>query len=486
MIALVEDVKLKKIEKLRELGVNPYPYSYNKTNDAAQIKQDYEKYAGKIVSVAGRLMRLREMGKLRFLNILDATAGIQVLFKEDIATKISVDIMNLADIGDILGIRGTVIKSNRGEISIEALEVEMLSKTLRTLPEKFHGLTDIELRYRKRYLDLMMNQDVRKTFWTRTNFVDHIRSFLNQRGYMEVETPILQPTYGGANAKPFTTHHNDLDSDMYLRIANELYLKRLVIGGIEKVYEFSKDFRNESIDSTHNPEFTQIEIYEAYRDYQDFAKMTEEILSSFAKKISGKFEIEYQGKMVNFAPEFDRVYMVDAIKKACGVDISTMTDDDAVDIAKKERLEVAVKNAYHVSDALFDKYIKPNLQNPTFVMDFPAYMCPLTKDKRGNNKLSERFELYVAGYEVSNCYSELTDPIEQRKKFEEQLEERKKGDDEMPPIDYDFLEAIEYGMPPMAGIGISIDRLVMIFTNNVSIKETILFPAARPEKVAEK
>ncbi|MGH2639525.1 MAG: lysine--tRNA ligase [Rhabdochlamydiaceae bacterium] len=349
------------------------------------------------------------------------------------------------------------------------------------MPEKFHGLTDVETRYRKRYLDLITNADSRKIFTNRSKIMKYLRDFLDEREYLEVDTPILQAIYGGAAAKPFTTHHNYLDTDLYLRIANELYLKRLIIGGMERVYEFAKDFRNEAVDSNHNPEFTQLEFYQAYADYEDFMKLTEEMLSGVAKMIHGSYEFEYQDKTISFKPPFKKVYLVEEIRKKSGIDISEMEDKEAAAIAKKEKLDIPVKNAYHVADALFDKYVQPELLNPTFVVDFPAYMCPLTKDKRGNSKLSERFELFIAGKEIANCYSELTDPIEQRKKLEEQDKERKKGDDEAPPIDNDFIEAIEYGMPPLAGIGIGIDRLVMMMTNAASIKEVILFPTVKPE-----
>ncbi len=358
----------------------------------------------------------------------------------------------------------------------------MLSKSLRQLPEKFHGLNDTELRYRKRYLDLIANPEVRNFFVARARILKYIRDFLDKRGYVEFETPVLQPVYGGGQAKPFKTRYEALNTDVYLRIADELYLKRLVIGGFEKVYEVSKDFRNEDIDSLHNPEFTQVELYEAYKDYNDFMVMTEELMSGLVKELFDSYKIAYQGKSIDFTPPFRKIHWVDEIKRKAGIDVSTLTDKEAPAVAKKEGLEISIKNAYHVADALFDKYVKPSISDPAFVLDFPAYMCPLTKDKRGNPKLSERFELYITGKEVANCYSELTDPIEQRKKFEEQEAERKKGDDEAPPSDEDFIEAVEYGMPPMAGIGISIDRPAMILTDNTSIKEIIAFPAMKPKE----
>ena len=478
---MAEEAKVKKIEELIAKGTNPYPYSYKITHHASEITSDFNKYDGKEASVAGRIMRLRKMGKIIFMDLLDQSGKLQTIIREDIVDKRSADMLQSIDIGDILGVEGKVIKSTRGEISIEAKTATLLSKSLRTLPDKFHGISDTELRYRKRYLDLIMNTDIRKIFITRTKVINYVRDFFNNRGYLEFETPILQPTYGGANAKPFTTYYNSLESDFYLRVANELYLKRLIIGGFEKVYEFAKDFRNEDIDSSHNPEFTMLEFYEAYKDYEDFMALMEELLSGLAQHIHGSYTVQYQSKEISFKPKFKRIYWVEELKKLSGIDISKMTDDEAKRIAKTEKLDTKILNNYHVADSLFDKYIKPTLIHPTFIVDFPAYMCPLTKDKRGNKLLSERFELYINGMEVANCYSELTDPIEQRNKFEEQEAERKKGDDEAPPSDKDFIEAIEYGMPPTAGCGIGMDRLIMLLTDVPSMKEVMLFPAVRPE-----
>ncbi len=475
-------VRLEKLKKLRELGINPYPYTYNRTHGAAEIIEKFNSLEGKDASIAGRIIRMRAMGKLYFLDLLDGTGKIQVIAKSDVMSKESAEILSLTDRGDILGVNGKIIKSDRGEISVEAKQVTMLSKSLSMLPEKFHGLTDTDMRYRKRYLDLIANPETRKFFVTRAKILSYMRNFFDKRGYVEFETPILQPTYGGATGEPFTTHHNALDSTLYLRIADELYLKRLIIGGFEKVYEVSKDFRNEDIDSTHNPEFTQIEAYETYKDYNDFMKMFEELFSGIAKDLFGSYKIKYQGRELDFTPPFMKIYLVDEIKRRSGIDISKMTDEEAKEIAKKENLATGIKNAYHVADALFDKYVKPDIWNPTFVLDYPIYMCPLTKTKRDNELLAERFEPYIAGIEVGNCYTELTDPQYQNKMFEEQDAERQKGDEEAPPSDRDFLEAIEYGMPPTAGIGISIDRPAMMFTDNASIKEVIAFPSVRPEK----
>ncbi|MEM0147045.1 MAG: lysine--tRNA ligase [Candidatus Micrarchaeaceae archaeon] len=477
---MVEKDRVEKLEKLKSKGINPYPYSYEQTHHAEEIKNKYQDLEGKKVKVAGRIIGEREMGKLHFYDLLDSSSKIQIMVRANVASKQSIDMLKLLDVGDIIGVEGAVTKTQKGEISVDAKEITVLAKSLSSLPEKFHGLKDTDIRYRKRYLDLIVNPEARKIFRTRTKITDYIRNFLNERGFLEVETPILQPVYGGATAKPFKTHHNYLGVDMYLRIADELYLKRLIIAGLERVYEFSRDFRNEDVDSEHNPEFTMLEFYQAYGDYSTFMQLTEELLSGLVKSLYGTYKIEYQSNSINFEPPFKRIYFVDEIMKQSGIDITALTDDNAEEIIKKEQLETSIHNAYHVADALFDKYIKPLTKDPTFVLDYPSFMCPLTKDKRGNSKLSERFELFVTGKEIANTYSELTDPIEQRSKFEEQDAERRKGDPEAPPSDDDFLEAIEYGMPPTAGIGIGIDRLVMLLTNSPSIKEVILFPTVKP------
>ena len=479
---MVDEFKVEKLKKFIEMGMNPYPYSYKKTHDSIEIINNFDELKDNNVSVAGRIIGIRKMGGIYFIDLLDYKGKLQIIVKKDSIEKKYFEIIELCDVADIIGINGKVTKTSRGEISVDAEGIEVLAKALRTLPEKFHGLKDTEQRYRKRHLDLIVNPKVREFFIIRSKILKYMREFLDDRGYIEFETPVLQEVYGGANAKPFITKHNALDEQRFLRISDELYLKRLVIGGFEKVYEVSKDFRNEDIDSTHNPEFTQIECYEAYKDYEDYMKMVEELLSGMVKLLFNSYKIQYQGKELDFTPPFKRIYWVDELKKKTGVDVSTLTNENAEEVALKEKLDVNIKNNMHVADALFDKYIKPELFCPSFVLDFPAYMCPLTKDKRGNKLLSERFELYIAGREEANCYSELTDPIEQRKKFDEQELERKMGDEEAPPSDEEFLQAIEYGMPPTAGLGISIDRLAMTLTDNISIKEVMAFPAMRKEK----
>ncbi len=478
---MVDEFKKEKLKKFLEMKINPYPYTYKKNNTSAQIIKSFDTFNGKMTSVAGRIINIRKMGGIYFIDLQDYDGKIQIVVKKDTISENTREVVELCDIADIIGVEGKVIKTSRGEISIALENIEMLSKSLRTLPEKFHGLKDVEQRYRKRHLDFIVNPEIKRNFIIRAKVLKYVRDFLDNRGYIEFETPVLQEVYGGANAKPFITKHNALDEQRFLRISDELYLKRLVIGGFEKVYEVSKDFRNEDIDSTHNPEFTQIECYEAYKDYEEYMKMTEELLSGMVKMLFDTYKIKYQDKEIDFTPPFKRVYWVDEIKQKTGIDIATLTDKEAEKIAEKEKLDISIKNSFHVADALFDKYIKQELNNPSFVVDFPAYMCPLTKDKRGNSLLSERFELYLARMEIANCYSELTDPIEQRKKFEEQELERKKGDDEAPPSDEEFLQAIEYGMPPTAGLGISIDRTTMVLTDNISIKEVLAFPAMRKE-----
>jgi lysyl-tRNA synthetase class 2 len=476
-ITSIDSAKLESINVLRRAGIEPYPYTYSVTHHAKEIKDGFSDLEGRDVSIAGRAMQMRQMGGITFIDIQDRTGRIQALIRNNELDQKSLLVLTNSSIGDTLGIRGVVMKSKRGEISVGAREITMLSKTLRTLPNKWQGLTDTETRYRSRHLDLMMNQEVLRTFEIRAKFMTHVRSTLDMRGAIEVETPILQDLYGGANAKPFTTTYHTLDDKlMFLRISDELYLKRLIIGGAERVYEVSKDFRNEDADTTHNPEFTQIEYYEAYSDYEVFMKMMEDMLSSFTLKTFGSLKIEYRGETIDFTPPFKRMFWVDELKKMTGIDVSSMSDEDAFTINDSEKLALKHPDRYHVADSLFDKYLKEKTFQPTFILDFPTYMCPLTKVKRGNPKLAERFELYAGRMEIANSYSELTDPIYQRKMFEEQEKERNKGDEEAPPFDEEFIEAIEYGMPPTAGIGISIDRPAMIFTNQTSIKEVILFP----------
>jgi len=478
---MVDKIRLEKLQKIKNLGINPYPYSFNIKHYSQDIKDNYESLKGQTSSVAGRIMQLRDFGGLSFFHIQDSKGRIQIMVKKEYASAQALKILNYLDLGDIVGIEGEITKTQKGEISINAKNITILAKALRAIPDKYKGLTDTELRYRKRYLDLIANPSVKNYFIVRQKIIDSIREFLNARGYLEVDTPILQKVYGGAAAKPFTTYHNALDQKLYLRISNELYLKRLIIGGIEKVYEFSKDFRNEDIDSTHNPEFTQVEFYEAYKDYNDYMELTKEMFSKILKDIGLGKKFVYQGKTIDF-DDFKKISLYEEIKKKTSIDITEWKDEEQ---AYKEVCDLGLKPSKKTLgkciDALMDEYVIKGLTNPTFLVDFPYYVCPLTKQKRDNPKLAERFELIIAGYECANCYSELTDPIEQRNKFLEQARNLKKGDEESNPIDEDFLEAIEYGMPPTAGMGLGIDRISMILTNNISIKEVILFPSLRDQ-----
>ncbi|MFH1107276.1 MAG: lysine--tRNA ligase [Candidatus Micrarchaeota archaeon] len=478
------------LEALLADGVEPYPYSYQRSHGAKDVVADFGALEGRTSSVAGRIIMKRSFGKLVFVHIQDSSGRLQVFAKEDGIGADKLAEFDKLQLGDFIGVKGKVAKTKKGEISVEAAEFTLLAKALRPMPEKFHGLGDTETRYRKRYLDLIANPEVASIFRKRALIVRTVREYLDGEGFLEVETPVLQQLYGGAAARPFVTRHNALKTDLYLRIADELYLKRLIVGGLERVYELSKDFRNEDIDSAHNPEFTMLEFYEAYADYEGMMRRAEDIFSKVCQAINGGSEAPFKGRHVSFKPPFARVSLVNAIADKAGVDVLSWKDDaDALAAAGRLGLKVSKPTRAHVVDALFDAHVKPGIWDPTFVTDYPEFMCPLTKRKRGDERLAERFELYVAGEECANAYSELTNPLEQRLKFEQQAEERRRGDEEAQPFDEDFLEAMEYGMPPTGGIGIGIDRITMIFTGQESIKEVILFPSMRPlagKKKAEK
>ncbi|MCX8162939.1 MAG: lysine--tRNA ligase [Candidatus Micrarchaeota archaeon] len=472
-----DENRLEKLKKLQEMGINPYPYFFRRDSYSEDILKNYSFYEGKKVAVAGRIIQFRDFGNLIFFHILDQKGKIQIMLRSDYAQKKALELSKFLDIGDIVGIRGEVLKTKKGEITINALELELLSKSLRFLPDKFKGLSNTELRYRKRYLDLIANPEVKKFFVLRQKIIDSIREFLNSLGYLEVDTPILQKVYGGAAAKPFLTYHNALDQKLYLRISNELFLKRLIIGGIEKVYEFSKDFRNEDIDSTHNPEFTQVEFYEAYKDYNDYMELTKKMFDKLLSDLALPKEFNYQGKIINFN-NFRKISLYQEILKKTSIDILSWKDEEqAFREVSALGLNPSKKTLSKCVEVLVEHFVLKDQFDPIFLIDFPYQICPLTKKKRDNPLLAERFELFIGGIECGNCYSELTDPIEQRAKFYQQA--KQKGEDEYNPVDEDFLEAIEYGMPPTAGMGLGIDRLAMIFTNNNSIKEVILFPSMR-------
>jgi len=478
--------KLRKLEELRKLGINPYPYNYNKTHSTDDVLSKHSKLKPEeitkdIVSVAGRIMTLRDMGKAAFCHIQDEFGRIQIYLRQDQLKNFN--ILKLLDLGDIIGVRGKVFKTKTGEISVWAEELTLLTKSINPLPEKFHGLKDIETRYRQRYVDLITNPEVKNIFRIRTAMVNSFRRYLNERGFLEVETPTLQPVYGGANAKPFETYHNELKTKLFLRISNELYLKRLLVGGFEKVYEFVKDFRNEGIDTTHNPEFTQLEWYMAYGDYNDGMKMFEEIVSKTAKEVLGTTKINYQGKEIDLAVPWKRLKMVDAIKKYSGLEVEKMSQQELLKYCKDEGIEYKSDRKGMLIQAIFEAKCEEHLIQPTFIIDHPIETTPLCKTLRnGNQEFVERFEPYINGWEIGNAYSELNDPILQKRLLLEQVERGRGGEKETHPMDDDFINALEYGMPPTSGVGVGFDRLVMLFTNSPSIRDVILFPLLKPEK----
>lgn len=489
------------LERLRELGIDPYPADvYDKEISSAEIKDGFEKDPDadkwKSISFAGRLMRRRIMGKASFAVLQDEAGSIQVYVqRDDICegddhTMYNEVFKKLLDIGDIVGVKGFMFKTQTGELSLHVKELTVLSKSLNPLPmpkevdgKVYDAFTDPELRYRRRYVDLIVNPQVRETFIKRTKTIASMRNFLNAQGYLEVETPILQSIPGGAAARPFITHHNALDIPLYLRIANELYLKRLIVGGFEGVYEFAKDFRNEGMDRTHNPEFTQMELYVAYKDYKWMMDKTEEMFRQIAHDVNGTTEVVFGDHVIDFGKPFERMSIFGGIEKYTGIDVSQMSEDELRATARKLNVEVDDSMGKgKLIDEIFGETVEHHLIQPTFIMDYPVSMSPLTKKHRENPELTERFELIVNGKEIANCYSELNDPIDQRERFEDQVKLMERGDDEAMFIDQDFLRALEYGMPPTAGIGIGIDRLVMLLTNNESIQEVLFFPQMKPEK----
>jgi len=489
------------LDKLRAMGINPYPADvYAKDFSSVEISKQFEKNPEKFenISFAGRMMRRRIMGKASFAELQDEQGSIQAyvnrdeLCPGDDKTMYNEVFKKILDIGDIIGVKGDVFLTQTGELSIKVKELTVLSKSLNPLPmpkevegKVYDAFTDPEQRYRKRYVDLIVNPQVRETFVKRTKAVASMRNFLNTKGYMEVETPILQAIPGGAAARPFITHHNALDIPLYLRIANELYLKRLIVGGFEGVYEFAKDFRNEGMDRTHNPEFTQMELYVAYKDYKWMMDMTEQMLRQIALDVNGTSEVVFGENTIDFGKPFERLTIFGAIKKYTGVDCSAMSEAELYKTAKDFGADVDENmGSGKLIDEIFGEKVEHLLIQPTFIMDYPISMSPLTKKHRDNPELTERFELIINGKEIANCYSELNDPIDQRERFEEQAKLMERGDDEAMFVDEDFLTALEYGMPPTSGIGIGIDRLVMLLTNNASIQEVLFFPQMRPEKKA--
>jgi lysyl-tRNA synthetase, class II len=490
MSPTIDDItrqKLNKLVALRAAGIEPYPYGYHRTHTVQQaiaiLQQNKENLQTQEfrVNVAGRIMAKRGMGKSAFMDLRDGSGKIQLLFRINTLGENKYNLVKSMDIGDIIGAKGKLFLTHTGEPTIEVKDFTLLAKSLQPLPEKWHGLVDVEKRYRQRYLDLISNPDARKIFETRSRVIQAIRDFLNQRGFLEVETPVLQPEAGGASARPFITHHNALDRDFYLRIALELHLKRLIIGGFDKVYELGRIFRNEGIDFRHNPEFTMLETYEAYVDYQDVMKMVEEMLSTLCQQVLGTQKVDFNGQLIDFTPPWRRIELRQAVIQYAGLDYDQYPDTESL---KAEMLRRGIqfdpnKERGKLIDELISTFIDPQMIQPTILYDYPIELSPLAKKKPGNERVVERFEAYAGGMEITNAFTELNDPIDQRQRFQQQTEERARGDEEAQETDEDFLLAMEHGMPPTGGLGVGIDRLVMILTNQQSIREVILFPALR-------
>ena len=479
--------RMQKLERLREAGVDPFPHNFKPTNYSNEIKDQFKVLENKDVIVAGRIMAMRKMGKASFFHIEDSDGRIQVYIKKDEVGDSLYNIFKLLDIGDFIGVNGFVFKTKTKEISVHAKSITVLAKSIRPLPivkekdgETFDSFEDKEQRYRNRHLDLIVNPEVKEVFRKRTIITSALRSYLDNEGFLEVETPVLQPLYGGANARPFKTHHNTLDQTLYLRIADELYLKRLIIGGVDRVYELSKDFRNEGMDRNHNPEFTMLEWYEAYSDYNDQMNRVEDIIRFAANSID-KMKFDWGDVSIDLSKKFDRKPYLDLLKDATGEDLLEADIKKLRSVCKENSIEISNKENYgQLLDELMRRLVEPNLTQPVFIIDHPRGISPLAKSHRsGEVKLVERFELFIGGAEFANSFSELNDPLDQRDRLENQAKLREKGDDEAQPIDDSFIEAMECGMPPTGGVGLGVDRLVMLLTNNRSIRDVLLFPAMR-------
>ncbi len=476
-------VRREKLANLQEMGRDPFKIvKADVTEHSMQIKDNYDEFEGKSVAVGGRIVNKRVMGKASFCDVQDRDGKIQCYVTRDDLGEEEYKLFKKLDIGDIVSVKGTVFKTKMEEISVHATEVILLSKSLQILPEKFHGLKDTDLRYRQRYVDLIVNPETKKNFITRSAIIKTVRNYLDNLDFLEVETPILQTIPGGATARPFITHHNTLDIDMYMRIALELPLKRLIVGGLERVYELGRVFRNEGMDPNHNPEFTLLELYQAYTDYHGMMDITEGIIKEVAEKVAGSDKIVYQGVELDFSKPFERITMVDAVKKYAGVDFDEIhTLEEARAVAKEHNVEFEERHEKgDILNLFFEEFVEDKLIQPTFLMDHPVEISPLTKRKPDKPEYTERFELFICGHEYANAYSELNDPIDQRKRFERQEELRAKGDEEANMIDEDFLLALEYGMAPTGGMGMGIDRLVMLFTDASTIRDILLFPTMKP------
>ncbi|WP_152657379.1 lysine--tRNA ligase [Oceanobacillus sp. CFH 90083] len=478
-------VRRDKLSEYTEKGLDPFGGKYERTHLSKELVEKYDQFSKEEletitdeVTIAGRLMTKRGKGKAGFAHIQDLSGQIQLYVRKDAIGEEAYDIFKSADLGDIVGVTGVMFKTNVGELSVKAKEFHLLTKSLRPLPEKYHGLKDIEQRYRQRYLDLITNPGSRDTFVARSKIIQSMREYLNAQGYLEVETPMMHSIPGGASARPFMTHHNALDIELYMRIAIELHLKRLIVGGLEKVYEIGRVFRNEGVSTRHNPEFTMIELYEAYADYHDIMDLTENLIAHIAQEVYGKTTIQYGDNEVNLEPKWTRLHMVDAIKQETGVDFwQHLSDDEARALAKEHNIEITEAMTFgHIVNEFFEQKIEETLIQPTFIFGHPVEISPLAKKNKEDERFTDRFELFIVGREHANAFSELNDPIDQRQRFEAQVKERAQGNDEAHYMDEDFLEALEYGMPPTGGLGIGVDRLVMLLTNSPSIRDVLLFP----------
>jgi len=476
--------RLEKLQRLRERGVDPYPPRFSRSHTILQVVERFsplaaEEKSGETVTVAGRLVALRRMGRAAFLDLRDGTGKIQIHASLDALGEEKYSGLCDSDIGDFLGITGEVFRTRRGELTVSAAEWTLLSKSLRPLPEKWHGLKDVELRYRHRALDLISNEDVREAFTRRSRMIAAIRRYLDEKGFLEVETPMMQPLAGGATARPFVTHHNALDIDLYLRVAPELYLKRLVIGGLERVYELAKNFRNEGVSTTHNPEFTTLEVYQAYSDYEGMMSLAENLVAAGVRAATGVTTVTYQGNEIDFSAPWVRISMIEAVEEASGITISGSSQEKILAQARDKGIDLPGLSRGKLIEHLFDRFVESTLIQPTIVKDYPIEISPLAKMKAEEDGIVERFELFIGGMELANAFSELNDPLDQRARFEAQERLRSAGDEEAQHVDEDFLFALEHGMPPTGGIGFGIDRLAMLVTDARSIRDVILFPALR-------
>ena len=480
----LKKVRLEKLQELRDMGIDPFGGRFERNAVAQEIIDNFNELEAQSVTVAGRIMSKRRHGKAGFANIQDLSGQVQLYFRKDDLGEEKYELFKKLDMGDILGIEGEVFRTQKGEISIHVRNLTYLSKALNPLPEKWHGLKDVELRYRQRYVDLIVNPEVKEVFVKRSRIIKEIRNYLDNRGFLEVETPMMQPIAGGAAARPFITHHNALNMDLYLRIAPELYLKRLIVGGLEKVYEINRNFRNEGISTKHNPEFTMLEIYQAYADFHVMMQLTEDLISSVMLKVNNSMSVEFEGHSINFMPPWKRMTMLEAIKEYTGVDFNQILNDEAAQSAARQLgMEVSGDSTRgEIINEIFEEHVEEKLIQPTFIYGHPVEISPLAKRNAEQPELTDRFEVFIMQREIANAYSELNDPLDQKQRFLKQVEKRAGGDSEAHMMDEDYINALEYGMPPAGGLGIGIDRLIMIMTGMSSIRDVIIFPTLRPKE----